>query len=280
MSLRNFDGTLVASQVDGPTIVNNTPASILPPAAVIKLPPGYWDVGRKLTIHAMGKTTPVLSATTMRFDVRLGATVVFDTGALNNISAVGQSFPWRLNIELTCRIIGSAAQLMGIAKLQSEALVGAPANTAGGNTKLLAPVGAPALGTAFDATVAQTLDVFHTFGVSGADLTCNQYRADSNDAGYFVPGRRQLGLRARGTANFLIAGFARDASGNPLLSARILLYRVARPGELVAEQASSGVDGSYSFTVSDNGPYFIVAYKSGAPDVAGATPFTVIPTAI
>lgn len=280
MSLRNFDGTLVSSQVDGPQIVNNTPASILPPAAVITLPPGYWDVGRKLTIHAMGKTTPVLAATTLRFDVRLGATVVFDTGALTNIASVGQSFPWRLSIELTCRIIGNAAQLLGLAKLQSEALVGSPANTAGGNTKLNAPVGAPALGTAFDATVANKLDVFHTFGATGADLTCNQYRAESNNSGFGVPGQKFLGMRRQGTANFLIAGFARDASGNPLLGARMLLYRAGRPQELVAEKQSDAVDGSYSFVVSDNAAYFLVAYKAGAPDVAGATPFTVIPVAI
>lgn len=277
MSLRKFDGPLVASQVDGPAIVNNTPASILPPASVITIPPEFWEVGRKLTLYAMGKTNPVLTATTMRFDVRLGATVVFDTGALNNLSSVGSTFPWRLKVELTCRVIGSSAQLMGIATLQSQALVGAPGSAAGGDIKLNAPVVAPALGTAFDGTVAKTLDIFHTFGATGADLTCNAYRAEGESQSYFVPGRRQLGLRARGTANFLIAGFARDASGNPLLGARILLYRAGRVGEIVGETLSNSVDGSYSFTVGDNGAYFVVAYKAGAPDVAGATPFTVIP---
>jgi hypothetical protein len=84
---------------------------------------------------------------TARFDVRMGPSgtiIVFDTGALNLNVVAKTTVPWLLEIWLTCRAVGTgtATNFLGIANFQSEAVVGSPVNTAGGNGSLLAPVGA------------------------------------------------------------------------------------------------------------------------------------------
>jgi hypothetical protein len=81
---------------------------------------------------------------------------------------------------LTCRAVGSgtSANLIGVGELMSESLVGAPAASAGGNTVLCVPVTAPAVGTGFDSTAAQTVDLTATFSISNAGngITCHQFR--------------------------------------------------------------------------------------------------------
>jgi hypothetical protein len=184
MSMQTWQETLVNALVDGPTLTAAAAASCIPPASKITLPNNFWYVGRMLRIFAAGRiscaaTTPG----TARFDIRIGAVVAFDTGAIN-LNTVGKTtVPWWIDILLTCRAVGNstATNLMGVANLQSEALVGAPANSAGGNASILAPVGAPAVGTGFDNTLANTLDMFFTQTVATGSMTLHQYKVVSLD---------------------------------------------------------------------------------------------------
>jgi hypothetical protein len=67
-----------------------------------------------------------------------------------------------------------------------------------------------------------------------------------------------------------ISGVTRDSDGTPLGSCMVDLFRSSNKS-FVAEVVS-GLDGSYSFTVSDNTTqYFVRAYKDGTPDVFGVT---------
>jgi len=68
---------------------------------------------------------------------------------------------------------------MGCGTFQSEAVVGAPANTAGSNGSLLCPVGAPAVGAGFDTTAALSVDVFFTQTVATGSMTVHQYKVES-----------------------------------------------------------------------------------------------------
>jgi hypothetical protein len=63
----------------------------------------------------------------------------------------------------------------------SEAVIGSPLPTVGGIGELLIPVGAPTVGTGFDSTAAQTVDLFGTWSVANAanSIQVHQYMLES-----------------------------------------------------------------------------------------------------
>jgi hypothetical protein len=172
---------LVIASTDGPTLTAAAAASCIPVASRLILPNNYWTIGKQWKIKMAGRiscaaTTPG----TARFDLRLGPSgtiIAFDTGALNlNINAK-TTVPWRLEIDLTCRSVGNATQstLFGIGHFASEAVIGAPLPSVGGVGDLLVPVGAPVVGTGFDNTAANAVDMFFTQTVATGSLTVHQY---------------------------------------------------------------------------------------------------------
>lgn len=178
MSLNTWQEAIITATADGPTLTGAAAASCVHTNCVITLPNNFWYIGRKARIRAAGRISCVVTTPgTARFDVRIGAVVAFDTGALNLNVVAKTTVPWWLDIELTCRSIGNGvlSTLMGIARFQSEAVVGAPLPTVGGNGTLLAPVGAPVVGTGFNNTLANTLDMFFTQTVATGSFTCHQY---------------------------------------------------------------------------------------------------------
>ena len=72
-----------------------------------------------------------------------------------------------------------------------------------------------------------------------------------------------------GYANFTLAGFTRDSNGAPLPGCKVDLILTA--GGVFQSSTISAADGSFKFEIQPPGPYFLVAYKAGAPDVAGTT---------
>jgi hypothetical protein len=60
-------------------------------------------------------------------------------------------------------------------RFTSEAVIAAPLPAAGGNGILLCPVAAPAVGTGFDNTAANAVDMFFTQTVATGSLTVHQY---------------------------------------------------------------------------------------------------------
>lgn len=167
--------TLINATGDGPTLTAAAAASAIQTRAKLGFPSNFFDVGKMLKIVVAGRISNAATPGTARFDVRLGATVVFDTGALNLNTTAKTNVPFWLEIMLTCRAGGPTANLMGVAIFESESVVGSPANTAGSNGSLLAPVGAPTVGSNFDATTALALDLFFTQTVATGSLTIHQY---------------------------------------------------------------------------------------------------------
>lgn len=185
MSLQTWQETLINANADGPTLTAASAASCIQTAARYTLPNNFFTVGRMLKITAQGRIScAVTTPGTARFDVRLGPSgtiVAFDTGALNLNVVAKTNVPWWLEILLTCRAVGSgtASNLMGFATFQSEAVVGSAANTAGGNGCIIGPVGAPVVGTGFDSTAANVVDMFFTQTVSTGSLTVHQYKLEA-----------------------------------------------------------------------------------------------------
>lgn len=168
---------LLISAVDGPTLTAAAAASMLATPDRFVLPSKYWSIAKKWKLKAQGRIScAVTTPGTARFDIRMGpagSIVVFDTGALNLNIVAKTTVPWELEVELICRALGAGTvtQLFGIGKFTSEAVVGAPANTAGGNGVLMCPVGAPALGAGFDNTAQNIFDMFFTQTVATGSMT-------------------------------------------------------------------------------------------------------------
>jgi hypothetical protein len=172
---------LVQGTSDGPTLTAAAAASCIPVANRLILPNNYWVIGKKWKAKLQGRVTCVATTPgTFRIDLRTGPSgtiVAFDTGAIN-LNTVGKTtVPWELEVELVCRSVGNltTTNLFGIGKFTSEAIVGAPANSAGPNGSLMVPVGAPAVGGGFDNTAANAVDWFFTQTVATGSFTMHNY---------------------------------------------------------------------------------------------------------
>lgn len=185
MSNQTWQETLISATADGPTLTAAAAASAINTNCRITLPNNFWYVGRMLKITAQGRIScAVTTPGTARWDVRTGPSgtiIAFDGGALNLNVVAKANVPFWMEILLTCRAVGSgtATNLMGSGSFASEAVVGSPLNTAGGNGSLLMPVGAPAVGTGFDNTAANVLDLFFTQTVATGSMTVHQFKIES-----------------------------------------------------------------------------------------------------
>lgn len=132
-------------------------------------------IGDIIAFKAFGKISCVVTTPgTARFDIRIGSTVIADSGALNLNTTAKTNVPWWLDFEGFVSAVGSgtSATLTGLFRFTSEAVVGSAANTAGTNGTLLAPVGGAVAGSGFDSTVTNTLTAFFTQTVATGSMTC------------------------------------------------------------------------------------------------------------
>jgi hypothetical protein len=132
----------------------------------------------KITAHgriSCAVTTPG----TARFEVRHSAISIFDSGALNLNIVAKTNVPFWLEIILTCRIIGTLAQVFGFGQFSSEAVIAAPLPAVGSNGSLICPVGVPALGNTFDSTIANIQDFTFTQTVATGSQTTHLYKVEA-----------------------------------------------------------------------------------------------------
>ena len=68
-----------------------------------------------------------------------------------------------------------------------------------------------------------------------------------------------------------IAGVTKDSAGSALGGCTVSLYRT--PSDELVQRVTSDGAGAYAFQPvnNGNGPYYVVAYKAGVPDVAGTS---------
>ncbi len=186
MSLQRWTESLIVAQGDGSQLSNSaSPTSILPAQAKLTFPANYFgDVGKQLYVRATGRLSNVVTTPgTLTLDLRLGGTVVFNSGAMQLSTTAHTNVPWWWEIYITLRAVGSSANFMGESAFLSQAASVSGADPTTGHSLLLAPNSAPAVGTNFDATSAQQLDLFATFSVSTnpTNLTLHQYTIESKN---------------------------------------------------------------------------------------------------
>jgi len=179
MSLQSWRETLITSQIDGAALTAAAAATALPAAAKYTLPPNFFgQIGKVLRVQASGRISSVITTPgTARFDVRFGATVVFDgLAVLLETAAAYTNVGWFLDILLTCRAIGTAGNLMGQGTLTAVNLLGVPATAPKpAITAMLPWNSAPAVGANFDTTASQVVDLFFTQTVATGSMTVHQY---------------------------------------------------------------------------------------------------------
>ena len=172
---------VVIGVTDGPTLTNVGAASCIPVASRIILPNNYWTVGKQWRVRMQGRIScAVTTPGTARFDFRTGPTgtiIAFDTGPINLNVVAKTNVPWQMEFQLTCRAVGTGvgSLLFGMGQFSSEAVVGAPLPSAGGNGSVMVPVGAPAVGAGYDNTAANAVDIFFTQTALGGALTVHNY---------------------------------------------------------------------------------------------------------
>lgn len=82
--------------------------------------------------------------------------------------------------------------------------------------------------------------------------------------------------RAQAATSIYLAGVTKDSAGAILGSCVVQLFRTTDDA-IIAETTSDPVTGAYSFSPGVGGPFYVVAYKAGSPDVAGTTLNTLLP---
>lgn len=183
-TLRPYQETLIFSRLDGPTLTAAARASCVPAGAKIQFDPGFFLYNKAIRVRASGRISCVVTTPgTARLDLQLTSPVptsviVFDSLAMNLNVVAKTNVHWTLDVTLAAGLTTLAVQQLfpGPATWVSEAVVGSPLPTAGGSGVLTIPVAtAPALGAAFDATVAQTLDLFFTQTVATGSFTLHEY---------------------------------------------------------------------------------------------------------
>jgi hypothetical protein len=176
--------TIVMSATDGPTLTAAARASCIPTANRVVLPNAFFYIGRAIKFVLSGRISCVVTTPgTARYDICMGSagtTIVYDTLALNLNIVAKTTVPWFLEVLLVCRAVGATTTTTFFPRGQfvSEAVVGSPLPTVGGNGSLLAPVGTPALGAGMDNTAASALDVFFTQTVATGSMTVHNYQVD------------------------------------------------------------------------------------------------------
>lgn len=193
MSSQGWVETLATAQVAGPTLASFTTAvTALPGHARTTISFDQWAIGKALRIRATGRVSNVITAQpTFTFQFMLGPTsniIAFTTGAILCSTTAHTDVPWWLDIQLTCRAIGSgtSANLMGQGQIVSRAFLdsGATADlVTSGHAVLMVPETAPTVGTGFDSNVANIADLFVACSVSNAAnaIRVEQYSLESQN---------------------------------------------------------------------------------------------------
>lgn len=142
-------------------------------AGLVTLPPTFFQQGSLLDIEFIaGVSNRVTGPDTFTIQIMVGAVIAFTSGAINLTTTAHTTIPLYGRILLTCDSVGSGTltKLRGQALLDGQ-MVAMAASLADGvaNTGwAMGPNTAPAVGTGFDSTVANTLDFFVAQSVSNA----------------------------------------------------------------------------------------------------------------
>lgn len=187
MSRQGWSETLVTAEAAGAAVTTNgADTELLPTAARFVLPANWSDLGRMLRIRAAGQISNIVTTPgTLTLKLWLGPTAninVFASQALALNIVAKTNVSWWLDMNVTVRSIGSgtAATVITQGLFTSESLVIPVAGWIAGNpSSMNLPASAPAVGTGYDSTVSNTVDLTANFSLTGNSITLMQYSLEA-----------------------------------------------------------------------------------------------------
>jgi hypothetical protein len=163
MSLSTWQETLTTQAADGPALTASvTETSLILGVNKRVIPPGpdFWSIGKKWRFVSKGRISNIVTSPgTLTLRIKMGATAIWNSGAIPLNIVAKTNVPWWLEVEGVVRSVGDGTltTMMCLGNFQSESIIGSPASSAGGNGALLLPVTNPAVSTGFDSTAAAGL---------------------------------------------------------------------------------------------------------------------------
>lgn len=167
--------TLTVQQGAG-TLLNTytTAKSVLNTESLLVLPSKFFDkVGKQIRMLVTGGISNIVTTPgTIVFQLMLGSVVAWTSGNIQLNATAHTTLPFWLDVLLTLHVVGSGttAKLVGQGLLVGMMFTNTAAQTDGANTMtaMTVPTTAPADGTGFDSTAAQTIDFWTGFSISNA----------------------------------------------------------------------------------------------------------------
>jgi hypothetical protein len=170
-----------AKAVGANLTASTTATSLLPTPAVFTIPANALTLGTGIYIMVAGQLGNIVTTPgTLILDIFLGGSVVaFTTAAMQLSSTAHTALPFVAEFFLSVQAEGSGtnAKLMGQAVVMGQALsLTAVADSTTTVATLMGPNTTPTLGTGFDSTLAQSVNVRGTFSLSNANaIELTQY---------------------------------------------------------------------------------------------------------
>jgi hypothetical protein len=183
---QGWDQLVADAEADGTAVTGTSEGSILP--ALAKRPLGPADlnkIGKKFRLTAYGRISNIVTTPgTLTLRVKLGptSTIAVAASSAMQLNAVAKTnVTWWLDWMLTLRAKGSgtSANFMHAGIWASESVVGSPVPGSGGAGELLIPASSPAVGTGFDSTVTNILDLTAQFSLTGNSIQCHDFAFES-----------------------------------------------------------------------------------------------------
>ena len=173
---------LLASAIADGTALNTstTATNILSTSSIATLPAGSLQIGSTIKVLVKGRiSTLATTPGTLTLDVRLGSVIVFNGGAMTLNTTAQTNATFQFEALLTVRALGSgtSANILGTGSFISRAVIGSTAAGTGGANTLLLPDTAPTVGTGFDSTASQSINVFATWQTSSASNSIQTHQS-------------------------------------------------------------------------------------------------------
>lgn len=182
--MANYRSLIAQSFSDGAALTaSTTETSIIPAASRLVIPPvgpyALDRVGKRWLIEASGRISNIVTTPgtlTLRFKLGPTANIAVATSQAFSLNIVAKTnVSWYLRLMLTLRATGSgtSANFMHNGKFISESILGAAAGTSGAETW---QASAPVVGTGFDASVANQLDLTAQWSLNNANsIQCHDF---------------------------------------------------------------------------------------------------------
>lgn len=179
MSRQSWMGTLISQQADGTAVTGTTEGSLLNAQAKLTIPANILEApGQRLRVKAMGRISNIVTTPgTLTLKLKFGSVIAAASSAMQLNAVAKTNVTWVLDWEFVVRSVGggTSATLMHAGTWVSESNVGSAVPASGGAQVGMIPASAPAVGTGFDSTAGQQIDLTATFSLTGNSIQAHNY---------------------------------------------------------------------------------------------------------